>query len=290
MDVFKTRAYGNLSVPISEENFFALTAKRPPYCKTWADGRESYYAVCPVCDNPIQIVGLYKMEEESSGEPYGRHHGADVPGLARYDEEAYLGCPYSRKSAEYRGRKRRPGSPTSAALYDLMRDQFDRIVHIWNKTTGISMSAAFAKDVLARWRANEDWRNYGATYDNLPYMLMFSRPACPLFGRKIDKASKLHGALSGQGGIKLVDRGGYSQVKSSGRYLDATFGLTGHRYIREGEHLEESFTLQVRDGGKVIHSEVIQVDPNFLGNLMRLPPERARRDERLLAIAREVLG
>lgn len=290
MDVFKTRAYSNLSVPISEENYFALTAKRPPYCKTRDDGRESYYAVCPVCDNPIQIVGLYKVEEEGSGDPYGRHHGADVPGLARYDEEAYLGCPYSRKSAEYRDVKRRPDSPASTALYELMRDQFDRIVYIWNKTTGITMSAALAKDVLLRWRANENWRNYGSTYNNLPYMLMFSRCACSLFGRKIDKGSKLYESLSGQKSVSLVDQGGYAQVRGSDGYLDATFGLTRHRYRHEGEHLEETFTLQVRNGKKVIHSEVIEVDPGFLSNLMRLPAERAHRDERLLAIAREVLG
>ena len=29
------------------------------------DKGPSYYAVCPLCDNPIQIVGLFRRQEES---------------------------------------------------------------------------------------------------------------------------------------------------------------------------------------------------------------------------------
>lgn len=44
------------------------------------DKGPSYYAVCPLCDNPIQIVGLFRRQEESrSRRPYGRHHRGDVP-------------------------------------------------------------------------------------------------------------------------------------------------------------------------------------------------------------------
>ena len=28
------------------------------------DGKDSYYAVCPECDNPIQIIGSYKETRE----------------------------------------------------------------------------------------------------------------------------------------------------------------------------------------------------------------------------------
>ena len=54
----------------------------------------TYKAVCPACDNPIQIIGLFKREEEVKRKPYGRHTTIDLPGLTVYSEEDYLNCPY----------------------------------------------------------------------------------------------------------------------------------------------------------------------------------------------------
>ncbi|MCS5465580.1 hypothetical protein NWO25_19660 [Enterococcus lactis] len=56
---------------------------------------DSYYAICPECDNPIQIIGLYKETQESGRKPYGKHHKGTIPYLAKYSEEDYLECPFS---------------------------------------------------------------------------------------------------------------------------------------------------------------------------------------------------
>ena len=102
MDVFKAWPGRAESIVISQESYMGCTGGVAPWRRD-GDTGPSYYAVCPLCDNPIQIVGLFRRQEESRARrPYGRHHRGDVPGLCRYDEDAYLHCPY----ADPNGRRR----------------------------------------------------------------------------------------------------------------------------------------------------------------------------------------
>lgn len=95
MDVFKAWPGRAESIVISQESYMGCTGGVAPWRRD-GDKGPSYYAVCPLCDNPIQIVGLFRRQEESRARrPYGRHHRGDVPGLCRYDEDAYLHCPYA---------------------------------------------------------------------------------------------------------------------------------------------------------------------------------------------------
>lgn len=95
MDVFKAWPGRAESIVISQESYMRCTGGVAPWRRD-GDTGPSYYAVCPLCDNPIQIVGLFRRQEESRARrPYGRHHRGDVPGLCRYDEDAYLHCPYA---------------------------------------------------------------------------------------------------------------------------------------------------------------------------------------------------
>ena len=95
MDVFKTHVGEGKALMINEENFYLATRERKPYIVD-SGGVKSFYAVCPECDNPIQLIGLLRRQQDSlPHRPYGRHIGHDVPGVAVYDEDAYLSCPFS---------------------------------------------------------------------------------------------------------------------------------------------------------------------------------------------------
>ena len=86
MDVFKAWPGRAESIVISQESYMRCTGGVAPWRRD-GDKGPSYYAVCPLCDNPIQIVGMFRRQEESRARrPYGRHHRGDVPGLCRYDE------------------------------------------------------------------------------------------------------------------------------------------------------------------------------------------------------------
>lgn len=96
MDVFKTHVGEGKALMINEENFYLATRERKPYVVD-SGGVKSFYAVCPECDNPIQLIGLLRRQQDSlPHRPYGRHIGHDVPGVAVYDEDAYLSVLRSR--------------------------------------------------------------------------------------------------------------------------------------------------------------------------------------------------
>ena len=128
MDRFKTAASRAASFKITEENFTRETNKKPPYYIE-AKGKVTCRALCPCCDNPVQIIGLYKETPDSKA-PYARHYKGNIRKLADYNERAYFNCPYSNPNWNSRS-KRTKGDGTSNALYELMRTQFDRIINIW---------------------------------------------------------------------------------------------------------------------------------------------------------------
>lgn len=140
MDVFKAWPGRAESIVISQESYMGCTGGVAPWRRD-GDTGPSYYAVCPLCDNPIQIVGLFRRQEESrSRRPYGRHHRGDVPGLCRYDEDAYLHCPYADPNHRTDTRARRHSKdPTGRALYGLMRGEFDRVTLAWERFSGIHL-------------------------------------------------------------------------------------------------------------------------------------------------------
>ena len=93
MDAFKAWPGRAESIVISQESYMRCTGGVAPWRRD-GDTGPSYYAVCPLCDNPIQIVGLFRRQEESRARrPYGRHHRGDVPGLCRYYDATYGNLP-----------------------------------------------------------------------------------------------------------------------------------------------------------------------------------------------------
>lgn len=63
MDVFKAWPGRAESIVISQESYMGCTGGVAPWRRD-GDTGPSYYAVCPLCDNPIQIVGLFRRQEE----------------------------------------------------------------------------------------------------------------------------------------------------------------------------------------------------------------------------------
>ena len=62
---------------INVENFEQLTRKRKPYHEVGKDGIPRDFGVCPACNNPIQLIGLYK-KLENTDHPYGKHYNRSL--------------------------------------------------------------------------------------------------------------------------------------------------------------------------------------------------------------------
>lgn len=289
MDVFKTKVGSLDHIPITKENFEEATGRKPPYLAARGHGKESYFAVCPECDNPIQLVALYKAD--SVVNPYGRHHKGSIPDLAEYDPNGYLNCPYSNPDWSSSTVRRSPGSKQGAALRRLMKDQFDRIVYIWNQTAPLYMSKKLAEEELRRWQANEGWRNYNASYGNLAYNLLYARQAISIIYRWIRTDSKVYEALRDLPDIELETiNAAYAKiVPKKGRFVDLSAFLGFHKPKTDDSDHEETFTFVVNHGDDTICEEEIVVRQDFLENLIHAGNEDKRNQE-LLDIADKVLG
>lgn len=188
MDVFKTHVGEGKALMINEENFYLATRERKPYVVD-SGGVKSFYAVCPECDNPIQLIGLLRRQQDSlPHRPYGRHTGHDVPGVAVYDEDAYRSCPFSDPGYWRTDRKRKPSNPTGQALYRIMRDRFDRVEYAWRESSGLLLGIKSLRRALTVWRNDKGWLNYGSTYHNLPQMLFFGLPpGNPVWAMRVEE-------------------------------------------------------------------------------------------------------
>lgn len=292
MDVFKTRVGTVESIMITPESYMAATELRRPYAVQHADGRYSFYAVCPLCDNPISIVGLFKSQEGSRyRRPFGKHHPGDVQGLCAYDEDAYMNCPYANPSRKRRSRIRPPKNPTSLAIWRHMRDEFDHVAHAWETWSGIHLGPKLAGSALQRWRANKVWNYYGATYRNLPQMLFYGAPAQNLVKTYVVRSSPLRDALDSLPEVRLTPTPSprYEQVDKTGTgFLSLDFHLTPGRSPRDGHHFTETFRLRVICEGREAFPDLeLETDPQWLNHARR--DMGGRRDRRLLDLARNVL-
>lgn len=74
MKNFKLKKGISTVYPITnEKDFYDLTGGRRPYMETGKDGKKRAFGICPGCDNPIQIVGLY-YPVKNTDKPYYSIH------------------------------------------------------------------------------------------------------------------------------------------------------------------------------------------------------------------------
>ena len=136
MRKFKLRTGVSNPYEINAENFEKLTLKQEPYHKVGKDGVPRDFGVCPACDNPIQLIGLYK-KLENTDRPYGKHYSRSLS-FAPYNETAYRFCPYSSNSREVTKESRKKElTDYERNIYNAVRDYFDLAVYIIQQETGI---------------------------------------------------------------------------------------------------------------------------------------------------------
>lgn len=62
MKYFKTQAMRTANrYEINERNFNLYTENKHPFQQAGDDGTIRYYGICPSCQNPAQLIGLYKQ-------------------------------------------------------------------------------------------------------------------------------------------------------------------------------------------------------------------------------------
>jgi len=299
MDKFKVQCGVSRVYNVSIDNFIAATGEKEPFVGEKPGGEFSCYAVCPACENPIQLIGLYKNTVEGGKKPYGRHNKGSVPRLAVYNEADYLDCLYSNPNKKNTNLYRSPDSGIPKKVVELLFSQFDRIIYILSKDIDMRISYETARRMLEIYMANEGYRYRVATLYNIPWVLGEVQRALPMFGRKILKDSELHRQLKDK--VKDIDfvekdTDKYVQVRhKQGSYLDLHFLICNHNHHKNGEdedkeNMQETVDLWVFQGSstniETVYRKTIVINTDYFINLVL--KEDAYRNMELLKIAAEV--
>ena len=92
--------YGNniLMVEFKETKYEERVGNNPAYIQV-VGGETKHLALCPRCNNPVTILGIYKKIDVA---PHARHaKEISIPNVVQYDEYKFQHCPYHNKRANY---------------------------------------------------------------------------------------------------------------------------------------------------------------------------------------------
>lgn len=103
---------GNSKVhEVSREDFVKATNELAPYMVVDKNGKNAY-AICPLCENPVKLIGIYVDMEKRKQREHARHCKYNVANISDFVIEKYERCPYHRKNPDYIMEPRRPEDMT----------------------------------------------------------------------------------------------------------------------------------------------------------------------------------
>lgn len=275
---------------ITRQNFEQLTGGEAPYVEKGKDGETRAFGICPACDNPIQLIGLYRPLPNTD-HPYGRHYNRDAE-IAKHNEQAYQYCPYAKHAYE-RSKKKEKVTNFEKSIYDTLRDNFDYAIYLLSQISGLKVNQTFAADLLDSYLSSRGYLYAEATLYNLPWMLLACYHAKPCFGKVIRKGSPLYLLLQKRKEVNLVPIGEspYVQVKGKDSWLDLDFTTILHQRTVVDDEVKETmslalFTTDSKGLPKMVDKTLLEINEYRFPNLIASDQAKQYRNEELLEMAK----
>lgn len=284
---------------ITSEEFIKRTERKKPFEQCTSGSALSQFGLCPSCLNPIQLIGINK---KISYAPYGRHTGKTIPGLPTWNYYTYKFCPFSKN-----GDRHEPNNEETLEiseyvieLYDILKNQFDRVVYVIRKELNIDCSVNFWTKALKQYVSSKAYCYPWLTEVNLPYIFAYmGMHQLPLMGQKFMVDTDLYNALCSHSNVKfeyLTDKNGnelkeskYRRLSKCCDYLDLCFRFTDHKQLAtDGKELRETMLFCVDDmkTNTTIYEKAISFDETYFINIIANGKED-KRQKSLLDIAEE---
>lgn len=289
----------------TKEDFEKITNGQYPYVVIGNDGNKRAFGICPACDNPIQIVGLYKRILDNKTRAYGKHYNRDAA-IAKHDEYTYKFCPYAAHTYNSnKFEKKTKMTDVEIKIYNTLRDNFDSVVYMVEDISGLYISQKTAKEMLKQYVTNECHMYYGSTYYNIPWMLLYTYtlPAIPVFGKIVRKNSFLYTAFSQLPNVKMEKFDAmpsyYKVCNQEGHFIDYMFSVNQHRrrLDTENDKIIEEMTLTISSknnisdtnpvGNVKISNNKLYITENLFPDFVKSQKINNNRSNTLLKIAKE---
>ncbi len=263
--------------------------------KIQVDGDIKHLALCPQCDNPVVILGIYKKIDTT---PHARHaKGIDIPNVVPYDEYKYIHCPYHKKKSDYiKEYISETEEPQRQELYRIAREHYDKAVYLLQKKTGIYINTKMAEMLAENYASVRAYNYIDATVYNIPWYLLYSFSGFPLYHMIIRKNTTLYRHLI-KLGIKLKDSKikGHVYVENNEGYL---LRATNYRYVvDDDENLNEWLDFSILYPDDSVENTLlyvakdrfsIGVDSYYFGNLINY--KEWTPNQNMLKIAKQCMS
>lgn len=284
MDVFKLDVDKTKIYTITKESIDDSIRRKAPWFQC-INGHDGWFAVCHMCNNPIQIIGMLTGDKL-----YGRHYipkndnlKYHLKGTVNRDELEY--CHYYSKHKIINKTTKRPPDHELAKLIKLtFTYNFDRVIYLLEKTTSLQISTNCAKQMLIDYKEHSGWCYRGATLDNIPWTFVYTIAEKNLFGCKITDEEITNKIQSEIGNIKFNNG---LIVNDSKIYIDLKFYFIHHKDNVIDNHLFESIQLNISTNSEVIVKKEIEFDHVYFRNLIN--SNNSYRKMWLVELARQII-
>lgn len=187
MNVFSIRK-GEKGIELTTDNFVEKTRKSFPFYQDPKKYKKPYFAICPECNNPIQIINLYgaKYEEENTGKVaiHGRHFPHNVEGFPDYNKDKYNNCPLHNPIA-FHIVEIRNDTTYNEEILKIVKENKNIIAENIREITGILFKKEKMFKIIDDYITANDYCYTHTNKYNIPYSILYTREAPNLFGQRI---------------------------------------------------------------------------------------------------------
>ena len=279
---------------IEKDTIEEVIGRRPPW---FVEGQhrddDAHFAVCPYCDNPIQLKAIYRRKINSP-RPYGSHVGKPVVGFT-YDGSLDGFCPYQLKTRPLQREARREPSQFGKELRELAINQFDRIIHVLKSDLGFKPGPTLCASMLRVWLLSRGYDYEGAHRRNLPWMIAYLSKAESLYYQYIGGNAVLARAIRERAPKALISEQG--QLGRSEHFVKIDMQFLHHKIEEQSDNtLRETIRMRVQDFTETndaryaptLFDETIVMRPERFERLIGLDDNHPNRDHKLIALAKRV--
>lgn len=280
---------------ITKQEFSKVTERKYPFEQKNSQGVISQYGICPSCLNPIQLIGVIK---EIKRNPYGKHTGKDIEGLPKWNQIKYEYCPYAVKNDHKSPNDEELITEIDdniVELYNLLKNQFDRVIFIIEKELKIKCSIFFWEKALRQFCINQFYLYPWLTESNLPYIFAyFGLLQQKVYKQKVLIGSEIYNTLSNYTGIEFIQIDNrYAEISNKkGCFINLYFRFVDHQQqVSEGEELKECmlFCIDDRNNGETIFEQKIEFSETYFSSVINKQENSKKRNYKLLEIAKKLM-
>lgn len=258
-------------------------------------GEKKHLALCPRCENPVVILGIYKKIDVSPHARYAK--GISIPNVVQYNEYKYMNCPYHIKKADYiKEYVPETEEPQRQELYRIAKEHYDEAIYMLQEGTGIYTTLAMAEALAENYAAMRAYNYIDATIYNIPWYLIYSFNGFPLYHMILKKNTSIYRHLQQlEFALKDSKIAGYVYVENDEGYL---LTATNYRYtVDKNENLKEWLDFSIiRPDDTVTNTLLyvsvdrfsVSVDSYHFGNLVQYKNWKPR--QKVLDIAKKYMN